>query len=239
MSANFNIKKEATKFRELNGLSSKEPIRLKSLLLKLKVLTVFKAINESFSGMTIKSGKHRFMLINSKHSLGRQHFTICHELYHLYVQNDFTSMTCKTASFDRKDKIEYDADWFATYFLMPEEGILSLIADNELKKNKIKLGTIVKIEQYYSCSRTALLYRLENMGLIEMEQYKGYSNNVKDSAKFYGYNNLLYDGGNEGLIIGDYGEIAKDLFDKEIISESHYMSLMRDIGIDIDTEFLK
>lgn len=234
MSANFNIKREASRFREVNGLGAADPVRLKSLLLKLNVLTAYRSINDSFSGMAIKAGENRFMLVNSKHSLGRQHFTICHELYHLFVQKDFSSMICKTGTFDKKDRIEYEADWFATYFLMPEEGILSLIPANELKKNKVKLGTLVKIEQYYSCSRSALLFRLENMGLIDMEQYRGYNLNVKDSAKFYGYNESLYSDGNHGELIGDYGTIARELFDTEKISESHYMSLMQDIGIDMD-----
>ena len=43
---------------------------------------------------------------------------------------------------------------------MPDDGIISLIPDSELKKDKIVLSTILKVEQYFSCSRRALLYRL-------------------------------------------------------------------------------
>jgi hypothetical protein len=37
------------------------------------------------------------------------------------------------------------------------------------------------------------------------------------------------------LIIGDYAKLAHSLFDKEIISESHFIDLMHDIGIDIES----
>ena len=42
--------------------------------------------------------------------------------------------------------------------------------------------------------------------------------------------------GNKDLVLGDYGEIAKKLFDIEKISESHYAKMMMDIGIDIDID---
>lgn len=233
-SLNYNLKKEASKFREVNGFGANDPVRLKSLLLKLNVITVFEDLGSDFSGMALKAGKHRFMFINSGHSLGRQHFTICHELAHLFIQEDFDSMICKTGKFDKKDRIEHDADWFAAYFLMPEEGLLSMIPDEELKRNKIKLSTIVKVEQFFSCSRSALLFRLENLDLIDRDKYREYESNVRDSAKYFGYNEALYSSGNRGAVIGDYGRLAKDLFDLEVISESNYISLMQDIGVDFD-----
>ena len=52
-------------------------------------------------------------------------------------------------------------------------------------------------------------------------------------ARLNGYYTELYEPGNEGKVIGDYGTIAKALFDKDRISEGHYLSLMKDIGIDI------
>ena len=187
----------------------------------------------------MKAGEHRFMIINAKHALGRQHFTICHELYHLFIQEDFQSMVCSTGRFDKKEKIEYAADTFAAYFFMPEEGILSLIPNEEFKKGKngISLGTIVKIEQFFSCSRTALLFRLDTIGLIDLAKYDIYRNNVKQTASLFGYADTLYSPGNDNLVVGDYGERAKKLFDAEKISESNYVSLMHDIGIDVDGEF--
>jgi Zn-dependent peptidase ImmA (M78 family) len=89
------IEKKAFAFRQQNGLSSAEPIRLKSLLLKNNVLTLFKPLSDSFSGMAVKIDDHnRFMMVNCEQSLGKQHFTIGHELYHLFIQENFKSQKC-------------------------------------------------------------------------------------------------------------------------------------------------
>ncbi|MFZ6008743.1 MAG: transcriptional regulator, partial [Bacteroidota bacterium] len=122
------------------------------------------------------------------------------------------------------------------FLLIPEEGILSLVPEAELRKNKMKLSTIVKIEQYFQCSRSALLFRLSSIGLIDLEEYRGYESNVIDSAKYFGFDGSLYLKGNNGLTVGEYGGLARNLFLDGKISESHYAELMTDIGIDIDTE---
>ena len=73
----FIIERQVAEFRADNGLSASEAINLKSLLLKLNVLTIFRPLSDNFSGMCLKDGSgHRFMLVNSSHSRGRQHFTI-------------------------------------------------------------------------------------------------------------------------------------------------------------------
>jgi Zn-dependent peptidase ImmA (M78 family) len=237
--SNYPIQKKATEFRLSSGIGTCEPIRLKSWLLKLNVIAYFRDMGRDFSGMAIKHGDFRFILINSKHSLGRQHFTVAHELYHLFIQEDFSSMVCSIGKFSKKDKTEYEADWFAAYLLLPDECVLSMIPESELGKNKITLPTIVKIEQYFACSRFALLYRLDNMGLINFESYRKYTEQVRNSALSLGYDKKLYESGNSGLMIGDYGERAYRLFEKDVISESHFLSLMKDIGIDIENEKMR
>lgn len=230
---NYHLQSAASQFRIEHGIGASEPIRLKSWLPKLGVVGLFKGLSENFSGMAVKQGEQKFIIINSNHRLSKQHFTIAHELYHLFIQKDFVAEISHAGRFDKKDKIEYEADWFAAYLLMPEDGILSLIPTEELSKNKISLETIVKIEQYFACSRTALLIRLAGMDLIEPNKYKTYTTNVISGALMLGYDATLYKPGNQNLVVGDYGAKAKKLFDKGVISESHFINLMTDIGIDI------
>jgi len=118
--------------------------------------------------------------------------------------------------------------------LLPESGLKVLIPDNELGKNKILLKTILKIEQYFSCSRTALLYRLKQLNIIDSSIYDLYKDNVKRSALEFGYSIDLYESGNHNQVVGDYGSIARDLFEKEIISESNYFSLLLDLGMNVE-----
>lgn len=229
------LEKAAVAFRSENGLNNSDTIRLKSLLQKLNVITVFAPLSESFSGMALKANADNlFMLVNSNQSLGKQHFTICHELYHLYVQTNFTSQVCNTGKFDKKADInEYNADVFASYLLLPTEGLLENIPDEEISKKKISLKTILYIEHFYSCSRRALLYRLKNLKLISSPEYDAFTVNIQRGALENGYATDLYKNGNHKVVIGDYGTIAKQLFDKETVSESHYYSLLADLGIDI------
>ena len=227
------IKFQASKLRNQFGFSNTEAIRLKSLLLKEQILGYFTALDDDFSGMAIKINQSKFILINSSHTLGRQHFSICHELFHLYIDKNFSPHKCQAALFNRKDKTEFDADSFASYFLLPEDGIYSNIPEEERKKDKIKLSTVIKIEQYYSCSRSALLNRLFSLGFITISKKEEYSIGVQKSAMQLGYSTSLYKPGNKDLILGDYGVLAYELFNNEKISESHYASLMNDIGVDI------
>lgn len=229
----YYLKKKAVEFRNEWGFGSTDPISLKSLLLKLNVITVFEALSDDFSGMSVITGDDKFMLINANHSLGRQHFTICHELYHLFVDENFKPHHCHTGSFDKKDLNEYKSDVFASYILIPENGVINLIPESEIKKDKITIQTILKIENYFSCSRMAFLFRLKDLKLISSTKFDEFSVNVKSNAKAYGYSSSLYEPGNNNLVIGDYGTIAKQLFDKDKISEGHYVSLMSDIGIDV------
>lgn len=233
MAVNYSLQRAAAQFRAQHGIGACDPIRLKSLLMKLGVLVMFKPLSDRFSGMAIKNGAFRCMLVNSNHRISKQHFTIAHELYHLYIQPDFSSEISNTGKFDKSDKVEYDADCFAAYLLMPEEGIISLIPESELAKNKISISTIVKIEQYYACSRASVLFRLSEIGLIDYKKYKDYTQNVLQTARMLGYGADLYSPGNHGLLITNYGAKAKRLYDKDVISESHFASLMEDIGIDV------
>lgn len=232
MPSKLSLEKAAAEFRTKYGYSTSNPIRIKSLLLELKVLTIFRDLEGTFSGMSLKIDDDRFMIVNSVHSIGRQHFTVLHELYHLYIQKDFEHIVCDNDIYSKSKKEEENANIFAANLMLPKDGLIKLIPDNELRRDKITLATILKLEQYYSCSHKALLKRLVDLHLISESLKQKFSINIKTAAQEYGYGTELYESGNSGIVIGDYGVKAKLLFDNEIISKSHYLSLMQDLGID-------
>ena len=234
MKSRLEIQAKVSNFREAHNINPSEPIKIKPLLLKLNVKTFFHALDEKISGISVLINGIRFMFINSNHSIGRQNFSVCHELYHLFVQENFQSMICNTGTFSTKNPIEYQADWFAAFLLMPQEGILKRIPQNELKKNKIQVPTLLALENYFGCSRTALLFRLGELNLIDVDKYEHLKTNVKFVAEIFGFGKNLYEKGRDGLFIGDYGLKAKQLYDNDIISESKFISLLQDIGIDIE-----
>ena len=229
----------ANKFRERLGIGNTEPIDPYKVLAELNVLTNFRAMGSDFSGMALKAGDNRFMLVNTNQTRARQHFTIGHELYHLFEQPDFTFMLCKTGVFNKKDKEEYNADVFSSYLLLPEAGVLGSIPEEELAwGGKISLPTIVKLEQHFGVSRSALLVKLDKLGLIDYKFYEAnYKTGIKTSANKLGYSGRLYEKESDYKVIGDYGAICKKLFEGDKISESHYFNLMNDVGVNIDEKF--
>ena len=76
-----------------------------------------------------------------------------------------------------------------------------------------------------------LLLRLKDLGLITEKQLKEYQSvPVKDSAREYGYDLSLYESGNKGVVIGDFGEKARLLFEQGRISEGHCVELLNMIS---------
>jgi len=232
------IEKKANEFRLACGLGLSDPINIRSLLTRLNVITVFKPLRDNFGGVSIKVNDvpdaKRFILVNSSRTIGNQNFTIAHECYHLFIQKEFSFSISPIGSFNNRSGEEYNADLFAAILLLPETGVKSLIPDAELSKNKISLKTILKIEQYFGTSRQALLFRLKQLSIIDHEPYDQYSQNVKRSALEHGFATDLYEPGNDNLVLGDYGSLARELFDSEMISESHYYSLLIDLGMNVD-----
>lgn len=221
----------AKKFRSDNELSQTEAINLKSLLRKLNILTVFKPLSESFYGMSLRADSGaKFILINSENARGRQHFSIAHELFHLFFDENPKPHVCNEEQ-GGKSPSEKNADAFAAAFLMPFDGLMKCIPQSEIKQKRISLATIIRIEQYYSVSRKALLYRLKHKSLISAREFEELGKvPVQASAKQYGYDTSLYNKANENLVIGDFGEKARNLYDTGIISEGHYLELLNQIA---------
>lgn len=217
----------AKKFRIDNGISLTEAINLKSLLRKLNILTLFRPLSDNFYGMSLLSSSGlKFILINSNNPKGRQHFSIAHELFHLYLDEDPCPHICQQDK-SGKDVQEKNADMFAAALLMPEEGLREFVSTEEIKENQLRLSTIIKMEQYFSVSRLALLFRLQNCKIITAKEFSDLQKiPAIESAKQHGYDTALYRSGNEGLVIGDFGEKARLLYEQEVISEGHYQELL-------------
>lgn len=89
----------AGRFRALNELGPSEPIEVKTLLRKLQISIMYRPLSSTSFGISCKSPSNKmFMLINSNSTRGRQHFTIAHELYHLYFDENPTPHMCSGAT---------------------------------------------------------------------------------------------------------------------------------------------
>ena len=218
----------ASKFRTQIGLNPNDPINIKTLLRKLQITTMYRPLSENSYGISCKSNTGKmFMLISSNSTRGRQHFTIAHELYHLYFDKNPAPHMCGLVATTE----EKNADMFASSLLLPKEGVYAMISNEEILKHKINLATILRIEQMFQVSRHMLLIRLKNIGIIAEKEFNELHDiPVLESAREYGYDSSLYKSGNKGLFIGDFGEKARILFESGRISEGHYMELLNMIS---------
>lgn len=212
----------AQKFRSMIGVGMTEPLNMKTLLRKLGILTLYRPLSDTFHGISIRKGESRFVMVNSNTTRGRQHFTIAHELFHLYYDDNPVPHICNGTA----TGTEKSANLFAAALLMPREGLLQSIDNKELCSRKISLATVLRLEQLFGVSRMSLLLRLKDMGVIGESQLLQLSKNAVESAKAYGYDTSLYEKGNEGLTIGDFGAKARKLFEEGKISEGHYWELL-------------
>lgn len=216
----------AQKFRLDSGLGITEPLGVKSILRKYRILTLYRPMSERSYGISINVGGAMFIMVNCNSTRGRQHFTIAHELYHLFYDDNPEPHVCNGAA----SGVEKDANMFASALLMPREGMMREISDVELRNHVLDLATIIRLEQLYGVSRMSLLLRLKDLGVITEQVLLKYSVGARESARAYGYDTSLYKNGNGGIVIGDFGEKAKRLFDDGKISEGHYVELLNVIN---------
>ena len=224
------IEQLALKMRSEAGLNPAEPIHAKTLLRKLGVMVIYRPLSEKACGLSMRSsdGKMKFMLINSNNSRGRQHFTICHELFHLYYDEEPKPHICGTPGME-KDPAEINANAFASALLLPQAGVMQSIPTDEIMSRHVTTATMLRVEQLFGVSHQSLCYCLRNLRLLteeELQDHLAKGMEIQQIAAEYGYDLALYQPGNEGVVIGDFGEKARLLYEQERISEGHYVELL-------------
>ena len=231
----------ALKFRQEKGVKFDEPVSIHQMLRNKNVVASFQPLSEGFEGMAIKIPNKEqearlFMLVNTSSVYSRQRFTACHELYHLLYQENFCVSYDTDNDNGKKSIEEQSADYFARCLLLPRDGVLSLIPEEERRRDAISLATILKIEQNFRCSRACLLYKLKEMDFISDAVYGALQHDVIRGAAEYGYPTSLYKPTYSKELLGDYNVKARQLYDLGKISQAKYFGLLYDMGIDLGKE---
>lgn len=221
----------AVRMRTTLRVGSSEPLNMKTTLRQLGVMAVYRPLSEELWGLSLKTSddQHRFMLVNSNVTRGSQHFTIAHELFHLYYDEEPRPHFCGQELM--KDPTERNANMFASALLMPREGLVGNIPAEELMSKEVSIATVLRLEQLYGVSHTTFVVRLKELKLITQQCIDQLlSVSIRREAAMSGFDGSLYLPGNEGLVIGDFGAKARKLFEEERISEGHYHELLNMIG---------
>jgi len=234
------LQRRALSIREHFGVDDNSPMDLFSLVHTNSDITlIFYPFKEEISGVCIKSAN--LIAINSNSTLGRQAFSIAHELYHYFYDVEKTSISIYTqANF----KMEKEADLFASYLLMPDSSFTRFY--NKLTNNgtkKINLHNILEIEQYFRVSRNAVLVRLIQEEYMTSEESEQYKRNIVKNAKKFGFDVSLYlpTDTEEPKTYGSYLKKALELKDLGLISDGKYEEYLleayrSDIVFDVNVE---
>lgn len=227
MKSDIEINYLAIKLRKQYGEDESSYIDIFDFAKRIKDLTVvFYPLGLNISGMCIKQDQANVIAINSNTSLGRQRFSLAHELYHLFFDSTSgTSISNLETSYT--NSIEDEANTFASFFLVT----YNTLADKLSKINKINNTDILALENSFGLSHLAMLYRLKKYGYINDAQYKEFSEiNIIETAKYYFSDTDLYTVSN-GLLkktFGNYIKQAKQLKQKGIISQGAYNEFLLD-----------
>lgn len=222
---------EAIKLREKWGLNPYGSIDITSIVLsKLSNLTLlYIPFSRNTSGMCIKDENVEIIGINSTMTKGRQRFTLAHELYHLLIEESTGKpIICNN---HYRDDSEREADKFASFLLMSEEGLEQYCEMNNINDNW-NLTNIISVEQYFQISNHALLTRLKSKQKISQKEYNEYlGKSISYEARIKGYSDELYRPSPEDdqyMTLGKYINTIEYLDETNKISQSKKKELLLD-----------
>lgn len=103
--------------------------------------------------------------INNGDPIGRQNFTIAHELYHAFYEPSTVGICMQTNK--NEDPIEMRADSFASHLLIPRDKlalILSKLFNGKTKAYRIlSFDTIIRIQTVFQVSFQAIIYAIDDL----------------------------------------------------------------------------
>ena len=183
----------------------------------------FPMLNE-LSGCCCKTDNDNVICINSKHSKGRQNFTLAHELYHLLFEEGKNSFICNLNSSDESEK---NADMFASSLLIPNIALHEFINRNDISNWSLK--DIIKCEQYFQISHTAMLCKLRREKLISYDEYLSYKPGVKRAAWNLGYELSLYEPTRQYYSLGKIIPLSNLAYDNKKITGGKYDEILLNV----------
>lgn len=229
----MDLSNKAIMLRKELGEDEASPIDIFSLAQSIEKLTlIFYPAGERISGICYKGKASNVIIINSDMSIGRQRFSLAHELYHLYFDEKLGT-TVSMISIGDGDENEKKADQFASYFLIPQASLYSIIQNykNKFNSDTLSLEEVIRLEQYFGVSHKAMLFRLFEEKVITKSQFNEMQVNIINRAARLGYDNSLYKPSEENKkikVLGHYVTQVEKLLEDDIISNGKYEELLLD-----------
>lgn len=163
MDGNQKAEAWAVAIGEYFGLTP--PVDVEGLAARLGIDIVRERLSRKFDGVIVEEDSGRYvMIINSRHHITRQRFTIAHEIGHWLMHRRSLENLGVSLRLQRRRRynIEREANAFAAALLMPRDDVI----------RSFHLGlSFQELVKRYAVSRQSLGYRLQELGLIPAEDY--------------------------------------------------------------------
>ena len=220
------MNQEAIELRERFGFNSLNPIDLKNIILEElpNITLIFQPISDKTSGICINKDNVQIICINSEMNLGRQRFTLAHELYHLLVEKNFKLFLCND---NNQSDSEMEANIFASFLLMPDEALASYIEKNNI--TKFDINAVIRLEQYFQIGHYTMLIRLkQNHHITESELQDFMKIPITHESANMGFSTELYDFPlkKEYKVYGKYINLINELDLQNIITPGEKQELL-------------
>jgi Zn-dependent peptidase ImmA (M78 family) len=176
------------------GINLSEPIDvdiLKVLRKKEKISIIVTELKGNISGFFLRKEDICLIVINSSRSLGHQRFTAAHEYYHFKYDKGMNGKICTINKYNDDYENEMEANYFASYFLMPDES-LKYYVDKRIKGNKLNIRDLIYLENYFMVSHALMLVRLKLINIISDKEIELMKNGIIYKAAQLGYDTALY-----------------------------------------------
>lgn len=228
----MDLNNKAISIRHLLCEDELSPIDIFSLSQTIQTLSlVFYPLGKNISGACFKNQLSSIIAINSDMSIGRQRYTLAHELYHLYFdEEDFTTIC--SSKIDEDSENEKKANQFASYFLMPSAALYESIQKLKNGINRqVNIEEIIRLEQYFGVSHQVMLIRLQEEGEISSAIVASMQTGIISLAARLGYDVSLYKPSAENkkmCVYGHYIYQAENLYKHNLISNGKYEELLLD-----------
>ena len=223
----MDLSNKASIVRKLLGADGEAPIDIFKLVQKIENLTlVFYGLGKNISGVCYKGTQSSLIVINSDMSLGRQRFSLAHELYHLYY-DEVKKSSVSFILIGEGDETERKADQFASYFLISPSSLYRMVEEIRENANRthLEVEDIIKLGQFYGISHKAMLYRLRNDGYLTAEEIKNMDISVIETASRL--DRPLSESKKE-MVLGHYIKSTEQLLENNRISQGKYEELLLD-----------
>lgn len=213
--------------------SSVDIPKLASLQDNITLITI--EMPSEMSGMCVKSDNEIIIAVNSTMSLGRQRFTIAHELYHAYYDESLMTYVCMQSLGGKKSESEREADKFASFFLAPYSALD--IYKNKVHSENWDIETIVSAEQFFGISHQALLFRLFTENRISRADFEKFKEmKITSIAEKLGLGLELYRRTKPYSCTGSYLRKIRKAYDKGLIGEGKRDELLNDGFADTEVD---